>query len=61
MASKDYRTARQQAKRTAQQAVRLFVHEPSVNHEQAVSQAWARVRMLEELRSRRPSASSDQQ
>ena len=53
MATTDLRRAKQEAKRTARLAVRTFAREPSADHEQAVAQAWARVRMLDELQARR--------
>ncbi len=53
MATTDLRKAKQEAKRSAQLAVRTFAREPNADHEQAVAQAWARVRMLDEMQARR--------
>ena len=53
MTTTDLRKAKLEAKRMAQLAVRTFAREPNVDHEQAVAQAWARVRMLDELCARR--------
>jgi hypothetical protein len=56
MATMDLRKATREAKKTAQQAVRDFAREPNADHEQAVAQAWARVRMLDELQAQRERA-----
>lgn len=52
MARRDLRDARRAAIRNAQQAVRVFARDPNVETEQAVVQACARVRMLDEQRVR---------
>ncbi|TVQ38897.1 MAG: hypothetical protein EA356_02335 [Geminicoccaceae bacterium] len=53
MTTVDLQRAKREAKRTAQLAVRSYAREPNPDHEQAVAQAWARVRMLDEMVARR--------
>ncbi len=52
MARRDLRDARRAAIRNAQQAVRVFAGDPRADTEQAVVQACARLRMLDEQRVR---------
>lgn len=49
MDTQDLRLARREARQSAQLAVRAYARDPNLKHEQAVQQAWERVRMLEEL------------
>jgi hypothetical protein len=58
MARREHRDARRAAIRNAQQAVRLFARDPNVDTAQTVTQACARVRMLDEQRSREVAAPS---
>jgi len=52
MAGRGFRDARRAAIRNAQQAVCMFARDPNANTEQAVVQACARVRMVDETRAR---------
>jgi hypothetical protein len=58
MTRRDLRDARRLAIRNTQRAVGVFAREPNVDNERTVAQACARVRMLDEQRSREVGAAS---